>query len=219
MRAAKYRAIALMLVVSGCGAESGDFDVVPQTYEKDPSATAGDAPGLAPKIDKLEQVATSVDEAPPDSNLWGEPWEEAIVNAACVNAASAEVSGNSICCKATGWQATGRTSATDKTSAEYWNSRDSLGAGQQIRFHVLGGMQYSRQTRTCKTEIAWVYHAAQYQLRNCTSEDSGFTHCTGWTGWKSYTKKDAKRCGSHAMPPAGTSYWGCAPARPLWIHW
>jgi len=233
MKSIKWVSLALLCGVMGCAVGSSEDG----TSEPQDGESALNESVAQPLTAAEGDDAVVDDSAPPvvdedDGELIGDdfPWESLWLKSgvsasfATQSCATSSTMGTetsaSVCCVPTSWSATGRTAATDKVSGVYWNSRDSVGAGQQIRFRVLSGTQYSRLRRNCKLEYAWVYHSTQYQLRNCSlNEHSSLTTCTGWTGFRNYSLRELKLCGSHEDPPAGSSYWGCAFGSKSWVRW
>ena len=234
MRAFNWMSWVLICGVMDCAVE-GNEEVDNGASERDGAAI--EAPvaeeDLAEGADALVSDASEIDalagdeaDAINEDFPWEGLWSKGVVSAsvsaqACATSTttSAESAAAKRCCVPTSWAPTGKTAITEKESGTYWNSRSTLGAGQQIRFKALSGKQYSRLTTSCTTEYAWVYHSAQYRLRNCSSGDSGWTTCTGWTSWKYHTSRQLGLCGGHASPPPGSSYWGCAFGSKKWIRW
>jgi hypothetical protein len=239
MKALKWMSLALICGVVGCAAEGnenaetpaldGEANAVEANAVESPIAEEKDAVGAEALVENDAEIAVLgedetdiVDDDFPWESLWssGASTKSASTQACATSTTtSTESTTAKRCCVPTSWAPTGRTAVTEKESGTYWNSRDSLGAGQQIRFKALSGRQYSRLTTSCTTEYAWVYHSAEYRLRNCSSGDSGWTTCTGWTSWKDYTSRLLGLCGSHASPPPGSSYWGCAFGSKKWVRW
>ena len=232
MKSIKWLSLALLCGVMGCAVDSSENGTSePQDEESADNASVAQpltaAEGHDALVDDSAPPVVDEDDGEPigDDFAWESLWlksgvSTSVTTQSCATSSTLGTKASaSACCVPTSWSATGKTAATEKVSGIYWNSRDSLGAGQQIRFKALSGKQYSRLRRDCKLEYAWVYHSAKYQLRNCTSEDSGWTTCTGWTGFKWYSERQLKLCGSHATPPPGSSYWGCAFGSKRWVHW
>ncbi|HYP87307.1 MAG TPA: hypothetical protein VEQ59_04125 [Polyangiaceae bacterium] len=235
MKSTRWISLALFCAATGCAVGSAE-DGVSEARDEE----SGDAASIVQPLTAGEGDDAVVDDSAPtvvdeggnerigDDFSWESLWLKSGVSApfAAQSCATSTTMGNetaaAACCVPTSWSSTGKTAATDKVSGIYWNSRASAGAGQQIRFRALSGKQYSRLRRDCKLEYAWVYHAVQYQLRNCAADEhTGVANCgiTGWTGFKNYSQRELQLCGSHANPPAGSSYWGCAFASKQWVRW
>ncbi len=238
MKLIKWISLTLLGAVMGCAVD-GSENGISEAQDGESASNAS----VAQPLTAGEGADAVVTDGPPPVIDSGEPigddfaWENLWLNSGASSSVTAQSCATastlrpgtsstlgtetsaSACCVPTSWSRTGRTAVTDKVSGIYWNSRDTLGAGQQIRFKAQTGIQYSRLTRSCKLEYAWVYHSSQYQLRNCSSEDSGWTTCTGWTGFKYYSQRQLQLCGGHASPPAGSSYWGCAFGSKHWVRW
>jgi hypothetical protein len=227
MKANALVALSLICVVMGCAVEEGiGNDAQNPTNDEVAEITASDSEELIVTESDTVTDDTIDDEIQSGTFDWRSVWDtetqpisKSTQSCATSTTLSSEGAVAKRCCVPTNWVATGKTAATEKVSGNYWNSRDSLGAGQQIQFKALSGKQYSRLTSSCTTEYAWVYHSSKYRLRNCSSGDSGWTVCTAWTSFKYYDSRQLKLCGSHAAPPAGSSYWGCAFGSKRWIRW